>query len=135
MKTDPMIAITGMEAAAWRASRLARQLLADHPDLPLQSFATAVDGSSYSGGNAKVELRCETYDDTRAWAKRLDIDLGTRSFQYRTSQSAAMEVLSGEVELHDVTVHLSANRLVGAEEWERLQVDTRPGAAAGGEAS
>lgn len=71
---DPLRTVVAMEAAAFRTGQIARQLVADHPNLPL-------DG---------IEPTVATYDDLRGIVVRARLELQLSSAQVAQDWAAAL---------------------------------------------
>lgn len=69
----PLAVIETFESVAFRASHVARQLLADHADLPLWMLSIRGASSSHmrDADMADVELQTPSVDDVRVWAEAL----------------------------------------------------------------
>jgi len=82
-RTNPLGAIEAMEAAAFRTGQAARQMLAEHPDLPVQEIRPGYS----TGGRAELAIHAGDCDSVRAWAERLGLEAEAHfgSYTYPTN--------------------------------------------------
>ena len=76
-KRDPLATIEAFEASAFRAAQVARQLLAEHPDLSVWEVRPRASVSPASRDNdvAALEIATDTVDDVRSWAEALGVEV------------------------------------------------------------
>jgi hypothetical protein len=114
----PLSVVEGFEAAAFRLTQVARQLLAEHPGLPINDIRPSVLASTH-GISAQLEI--SVYDEgtgVRAWAEALgaavtiDVhDVGTYAYEHHEAT----------VERGGVTVHVGGTRRLTDEEFATLR--------------
>ncbi|WP_432193778.1 hypothetical protein [Streptomyces sp. bgisy027] len=130
-KRDPLANIEAFEAGAFRVAHVARQLLADHPDLPIreirpQSSAYQDPGRTY----ASLEISAGSTAGVRAWADALRATVKVTFYDHNSTAAAfeshqAQAVVSGvDVAVVATRGHLNEDELAA---WRAQQ-----SAAAGG---
>lgn len=76
-RRSPLATIEAFESAAFRSAQVARQLLADHPDLSVYEIRPYAATSAYmqDADMGKLEISTDTVDDVRAWAEVLGAEV------------------------------------------------------------
>lgn len=106
---SPLAAIEALEAGAFRLGQAVRQILAEHPGLPIRAFHPSVYVHGYLDGpstvRASVEISAHDVDGVDAWARAL----GGRP-EYRTHTQPGHAFLHAHL---DVPLGGAVLRVVG----------------------
>jgi len=137
-KQDVLAALVAFESVAFRIGQLARRLRTEHPDLSVQSMeptawvlVRAFDGPDV---HAELEIRPDSVDDARAWAKAL----GTEATA-TVGTSSPYERVVAEAVIDGVMVKVDGMRALVGDEYAAWQAGhdqaaaKEPGQAPGGE--
>lgn len=107
---DPMAGIEAMELAAWRVGQAARQMLREHPDLPVYEMRAG----SVSTGKPDLDVSVNTVDDVRTWASRTGVTATSNIRAYGTDFVG--EFVSASADLNGVTVAVFCTRMLSGAE-------------------
>jgi hypothetical protein len=115
-KGNALAAIEGMEAAAFRTGLMARRLLAEHPDLPVQEIRPGY----VSGGRAELQINAGYCDGVRAWAERFGLQTESKisSYTYGTGSEMVYESCRAEGQIDGADIQFLGTRNVEGAERE-----------------
>lgn len=127
-ENNPLDSIQAMESYAFRVGQVARHLLAEHADLPVQELRGHAHGS-----RATLEIWAGDVAVVHTWAQRLSAKAET-SFT-GGSESGGYEHVSVSTQIDGVDVEIFSLRTIQSDEWEAVQARQAEEAAEGGERS
>lgn len=117
-KRDFLATIQAFEAGAFRVAHVARQLLADHPDLPVREIRLlAHEAQDPAASDVRLEISVRCADDARVWADALgttvtvtfyDHGSTARAFEYHvvraTVGGVGVEIKTTRIDLTDAEI-------------------------------
>lgn len=106
----PLATIEAFESLAFRIACVARQLLAEHPDLPLMEMRPCAFGSSTTvSTSSELDITAYDTDAVRAWATALGTTVDVR-FHDADSVVARFEYHCAKATVDGVRVHVGSTR-------------------------
>ncbi|MFM9542275.1 hypothetical protein [Streptomyces turgidiscabies] len=128
--------IEAFESAAFRVGRVARRLLAEHPDLPVWEVRPFAATHPRPGSDtAQLELASRTVDDVAAWAQALGTTPNVRFHDSPLTATGAFEFHLAAQTIDGVDVRIMATRSTTEEEtaaWRAKTAEANDSAAAEG---
>ncbi|MGW0599926.1 hypothetical protein ACWD11_22620 [Streptomyces sp. NPDC002776] len=125
---NPLAAIEAMEAAAFRTGSMARRLLADHPDIPIEKIRPG----PVSGGTAELHITTGDSDGARLMAERLglSVEVTISSHTFSTGYESVYGACEAAGPVDDVSIHLLGVRNMDDAEREAWIAERDQAAAA-----
>lgn len=127
----PREVLEAYEAAAFRLSGVARRLLAENPDLPVQDVGPTAGSAAYRGGWATLRLNPDTEDGVNAWARVLGTETETKFYDVNVGGHPFL-FFSTKAEVDGVEVEVQTSRGLEGDELELWRSRTRAAEAAPG---
>lgn len=107
---SPLATIEAFEAGAFRVAGVSRQLLADHPNLPVREIRPAtIAFQGPATTHAKLEISTDDVEGVRAWADALGTTVSVAFYDARGA-SSAFEHHEAQVTVGGVEVTVAATR-------------------------
>ncbi|MDT7847248.1 hypothetical protein [Streptomyces justiciae] len=107
---SPLTTIEAFEAGAFRVAHVSRQLLAEHPSLPVREIRPAtIAFQGPATTHAKLEISTNDVDGVRAWANALGTTVSVAFYDAR-GVSMAFEHHEAQVTVGGVEVTVTATR-------------------------
>lgn len=123
---NPLAAIERMEAAAFRVSRVTRQLLADHPDLPMKDLLPG----AVTIGRTEIDFSAGSIEGATAWAEALGVELTRTSHPDAIYGWHGYEAAHVSADIGGVHVRITGTRsLTAAEAAVRQAAKATPAGA------
>jgi hypothetical protein len=101
--------IAAFESTAFRIAQVARQFLAEHPDLPIFDINPRAYESVHGRSTPKLDITVGTPDDLRAWAEARGVTVDV-AFYDSASSAHAFEAHKVAQTISGVEVVLGATR-------------------------
>lgn len=129
----PLQIIAAFESGAFRVGQVARRLIAEHPELPLQSFAPTASSSHYGYDLMQVEITPDdNLDGVHLWALAFGAEVTVKRCKY--GEQAEFDHASFELEIDGVAVKVSGTRQVPKEQAAAAAAQEESSRPAGGAA-
>ncbi|MCH5677862.1 hypothetical protein [Streptomyces gilvus] len=134
-KRSPLQTIEAFESAAFRTAQVARQLLAEHPDLSVLEIRprTALSSFIQDSDMATLEISTETVDDVRGWAEAFGAEVEITVHDGFSGNPRPFAIHKCTTRISGVEVKAIDSRELSDEEAAAWRAEQEPTAAKGGE--